>query len=82
MQLQETLEAPLLGPRGEQWRNQSRTMPEELSWWIEAQTLSEEASKKLGKNLSMIFPLRKTQESDLVDAMWARINDVGMFENL
>jgi hypothetical protein len=57
-------------------------MPEELSWWIETQTLSEEASRKLGKNLSMIFPLRKTQESDLVDAMWARINDVGMFENL
>ena len=57
-------------------------MPEELSWWIETQTLSEEASRKLGKNLSMIFPLRKTQESDLVDAMWARINDVGMFETL
>jgi hypothetical protein len=30
----------------------------------------------------MIFPLRKTQESDIVDAMWARINDVGMFETL
>lgn len=81
MQLQETLEAPLLGTR-EQWRNQSRTMPEELSWWIEAQSLSEEASTKLGKNLGTIFSLRKTKESDVADAMWARINDVGMFENL
>ena len=57
-------------------------MPEELIWWIEAQSLSEEASRKLGKNLSTIFPLRKTKESDVADVMWARINDVGMFEPL
>jgi hypothetical protein len=57
-------------------------MPEELSWWIEAQSLSEEASRKLRKNISTIFPLRKTKESDVADAMWACINDVGMFENL
>jgi len=49
LQLQETLEAPLLGPRGEQWRSQSRTMPGEFSWWIEAQSLSEGVSTKLGK---------------------------------
>ena len=82
LQLQETLEAPLLGPRGEQCRNQSRAVPEELTWWTEAQSLSEEASRKLGKNLDIIFPLEKTTQSSIVDAMWTRINDVGMFENL
>jgi hypothetical protein len=57
-------------------------MPEELSWWTEAQSLSEEASRKLGKNLNIIFPLEKTKQSSIVDAMWTRINDVGTFENL
>ncbi len=55
LQLQETLDAPLLGPQGEKWRNQSRAMPEELSLWIEAQSLSEDASRKLGRNLNDIF---------------------------
>lgn len=82
LQLQETLETPLLGPQGEQWRNQSRAMPEELNWWIEAQSLSEEASRKLGRNLDIIFPLEKTKESGVVDAMWTRINDVGKLKNL
>jgi hypothetical protein len=82
LQLQETLEAPLLGPRGEQWRSQSRTMPGEFSWWIEAQSLSEGVSTKLGKKLNIIFPLEKTKESGTVDAMWTRINDVGAFETL
>jgi hypothetical protein len=82
LQLQETLEAPFFSPRGKRWRNQSRAMPEELSWWTEAQSLSEEASRKLGKNLNIIFPLEKTKQNSIVDAMWTRINDVGMFENL
>ncbi|KAI9450353.1 hypothetical protein F5148DRAFT_987108 [Russula earlei] len=75
LQLQETLEAPLLGKGGEQWRKQPRTMPEDLSLWIEAQSLSEEASRELGKNLDIIFPLEKTKEAGVVDAMWTRIND-------
>lgn len=82
LQLQETLDAPLLGPQGQKWRNQSRVVPEELSLWIEAQSLSEEASRKLGKNLNIIFPLEKTKESGVVNAMWTRINDVGTFGNL
>jgi hypothetical protein len=81
LQLQETLYAPLLGPQGEKWRNQSRDVPEELSLWIEAQSLSEEASRKLGRNLDIIFPLERTKESGVVDAMWTRINDVGTFGN-
>ncbi|KAH9979163.1 hypothetical protein BJV74DRAFT_858646 [Russula compacta] len=82
LQLQETLETPLLGPQGKQWRNQSRAMPEELNWWIEAQSLSEEASRKLGRNLGIIFPLEETKKSGVVDAMWICINDVGTFKNL
>ena len=82
LQLQETLDAPLLGPQGEKWRKQSRDVPEELSLWIEAQSLSEEASRKLGRNLDIIFPLERTKESGVVDAMWTRINDVGTFGNL
>ncbi|KAI0305730.1 hypothetical protein B0F90DRAFT_1700505 [Multifurca ochricompacta] len=76
LQLQETIEAPLLGPQGEQWRKQSRTMPKEFALWIEAQSLSEEASKKLGNNLSIIFPLENTKESGVVDAIWTQINDM------
>ena len=57
-------------------------MPEELSLWVEAQSLSEEASRKIGKNLNNIFPLERTKESGVVDAMWTRINDVGTFGNL
>ena len=82
MQLQETLDAPLLGPQGEKWRYQSRAVPEELRLWIEAQSLSEDASRKLGRNLDNIFPLERTKECSVVDAMWTRINDVGTFENL
>ena len=82
MQLQETLDAPLLGPQGEKWRNQSRAVPEELGLWIEAQSLSEDASRKFGRNLDNIFPLEKTKDCRVVDAMWTRINDVGIFENL
>jgi len=82
LQLQETLEAPLLDSRGQQWRNQPRAMPEDLSLWIEAQSLSEEASRQLGKNLSIIFPLERTKESVIVAAMWARIDDVSALENL
>lgn len=75
LQLQETLDAPLLRPQGEKWRNQSRAVPEELRLWIEAQSLSEDASRKLGGNLNDIFPLERTKESRVVDAMWTRIND-------
>jgi hypothetical protein len=82
LQLQETLEAPLLGPQGERWRNQPRDVPEELSLWIEAQSLSEDASRKIGRNLNIIFPLERTKESGVVDVMWTRINDVGTFGNL
>jgi hypothetical protein len=57
-------------------------VPEELTLWIEAQSLSEDASGKLGGNLNDIFPLERTKESRVVDAMWTRINDVGTFENL
>lgn len=57
-------------------------MPEELRLWTEAQSLSEDASRKLGGNLNNIFPLERTKECRVVDAMWARINDVGTFENL
>jgi hypothetical protein len=57
-------------------------MPGEFSWWIEAQSLSEEVSRKLGKKLNIIFPLEKTKESGTVDVMWTRINDVGAFETL
>lgn len=82
MQLQETLYAPLLGPQGEKWRNQPRAMPEELRLWIEAQSLSEDASRKLGRNLNNIFPLEITKDSRVVDAMWTCVNDVGTFEHL
>jgi hypothetical protein len=80
--MQETLVAPLFGPQGEKWQNQSRAVPEELTLWIEAQSLSEDASRRLGRNLDNIFPLERTMESRVVDAMWTRINDVGTFENL
>ena len=76
MQLQEILEAPLLGPQGEQWRKQPRSVPEEFTLWVEAQSLSEEASKSLGKMLGIIFPLKNTMNKDIVNAMWIRINDV------
>jgi hypothetical protein len=57
-------------------------VPGELRLWIEAQSLSEDASRKLGRNLDNIFPLESTKESRVVDAMWTRINDVGTFESL
>lgn len=76
LQLQEILEAPLLGPQGEQWRKQPRSVPEEFTLWVEAQSLSEEASKRLGNKLGIIFPLEKTMNKGIVNAMWIRINDV------
>lgn len=76
MQLQEILEAQLLGPQGEQWRKQPRSVPEEFTRWIEAQSLSEEASRGLGNKLNIIFPLENTMKKDVVNAMWIRINDV------
>lgn len=51
-------------------------MPEEFNLWVEAQSLSEEASKRLGNKLGIIFPLEKLMEKDIVNAMWTRINDV------
>lgn len=76
LQLQEILEAPLLGPQGEQWRKQQRSVPEEFTLWMEAQSLSNEASKRLGNKLGIIFPLEKTMKKEIVNAMWIRINDV------
>ena len=76
LQVQEILEAPLLGSQGEQWRKQPRSVPEEFTRWIEAQSHSEEASRALGNKLGIIFPLVNTMKKNVVNAMWIRINDV------
>ena len=76
------MEAPLLGPQGEQWRKQSRSVPEEFTLWVEAQSLSDEASKRLGNKLGIIFPLENTMKKDIVNAMWIRINDVRALHHL
>jgi len=55
LQLQETLDAPLLGPQGEKWRIQSRAVPEELRSWIEAQSLSEDASRNSHKRRGYVL---------------------------
>ena len=70
------MEAPFLSPQGEQWRKQPRSVPEEFTLWVEAQSLSDEASKRLGNKLGIIFPLEKTMKKEIVNAMWVRINDV------
>jgi hypothetical protein len=75
VQLQQLLEAPLLGPQGGTWKNSPRTLiPEDYEIWIDAQTDSEEAAGKYANFKDIIFPLEKTKNKVVLENMWKYVN--------
>ncbi|EMD37569.1 hypothetical protein CERSUDRAFT_114203 [Gelatoporia subvermispora B] len=74
VELQEMLEAPLLGPDGDKWRKEPRQMPEDFEHWVDAQIYSEKASKRVDNWTSDIFPIERTQHAQRLEKMWQTIN--------
>jgi hypothetical protein len=53
-------------------------MPEEYDKWVDAQIISEEASKHIANYKDTISPLTKTKSKSVLDAMWKCVNLVGV----
>lgn len=76
VQLQSILEAAILGPDEEAWKNEPRTMPEEFEKWVDAQFYSDKATSKFESWKEIIFPLVTTRKKEVLDKMWKQINTV------
>jgi hypothetical protein len=70
LDLQERLERPLLGPGAAGWKDQPREMPEEYEKWVDAQIISEEASRHIANYKDVISPLTKTRDKNVLETMW------------
>jgi hypothetical protein len=79
LELQEHLERPLLGPGAATWKDQPREMPEEYEKWVDAQIISEEASKHIANYKDTISPLTKTRAKNVLETMWKCVNLVSIF---
>jgi hypothetical protein len=53
-------------------------MPEEYEKWVDAQVISEEASKHTANYKSVIFPLERTKQKTVLDNMWKCVNLVSV----
>lgn len=53
-------------------------MPEEYEKWVDAQIISEEASKHTLNYKSIIFPLEKTKQKIVLENMWKCVNLVSV----
>ena len=49
-------------------------MPEEYDKWIDAQIISEEASKHIANYKDIINPLTKTRNKNVLETMWKCVN--------
>lgn len=79
LEIQELLERPLLGPVAASWKNQPRDMPEEYEKWIDAQIISEKASKNITNYKDIIFPLEvRTKQKHVLESMWKCVNLVSV----
>jgi hypothetical protein len=79
VKLQQLLEAPLLGPEGDAWKNSPRTeMPEGYETWMDAQIDSEAAAGKYANFKDIIFPLEKTKNKVVLENMWKYVNLVSL----
>ncbi|KAJ7593978.1 hypothetical protein C8J56DRAFT_1012387 [Mycena floridula] len=74
VELQKILEAPLLTPQGQTWKDIPRTMPVEYERWIDAQVLSLQASEKIDNYKDVIYPLAKTKSGKVLENMWKYVN--------
>ena len=74
VEIQQLLEAPLLGPEGDAWKNSPREMPQDYENWVDAQLYSEQASKEYANFKDIIFPLDKTKNKAVLDNMWKYVN--------
>ena len=70
------IEAPLLGPDGDKWKQSPREMPEPYEKWVDAQIHSETASNKFANFQDIIRPIERTQRAPVLTSLWKRINDV------
>lgn len=53
-------------------------MPVQYEQWLDAQTLSESASKNYANFKDVIFPLDKTKKRDILDKLWKLVNLVSL----
>lgn len=74
VELQQLLEAPLLGPEGDRWRTMPREMPDAFEQWSDAQVYSEKASAEYANFKDMIYPLEKTKNKAVLNNMWKYVN--------
>ena len=53
-------------------------MPEEYEKWVDAQIISEEASKHIANYKDVISPLTKTRIKNVLETMWKCVNLVSI----
>ena len=74
IELQELLEGPLLAANAATLKNEPREMPDEYEKWVDAQIISEEASKHIDTFQGLVNPLTKTRTKSGLDSVWKSIN--------
>ncbi|KAH7924249.1 hypothetical protein BV22DRAFT_1035310 [Leucogyrophana mollusca] len=74
LELQELLEAPLLGHEGQKLKALPRQMPEQYELWLDAQIYSRQASNSYANYKDLVFPLEKTKNRTILENMWKFIN--------
>lgn len=76
VKLQELLESPLLGADRTDWLKLPRKMPEAFEHWVDAQILSEKASRDYTRFKDIIHPLSQASDDHVLKNMWKIINFV------
>ena len=73
------LDSVLLGPEGEKWKKTMDELehPQEYEDWLDAQYMPSHMKLHVSNWKDMIYPLEKTQDGPVLDAMWFHINIVG-----
>jgi len=76
LELQELLESPLLGARGQKLKQTARKMPEQYEQWLDAQMYSQQASSIYVNFKDLVSPLHRTEDKAVLEDMWKLINQV------
>lgn len=76
VEMQQLLEAPLLIPEANEWKEEMWQMPQEFDTWRDAQMMSLKASEEIANIQDIVFPLTKTFRKAVLDSLWIRIDQV------
>ncbi|KAI0665909.1 hypothetical protein C8Q78DRAFT_985573 [Trametes maxima] len=75
IELQSLLDGVLYGPEGEQWKKETRQMPESYENWVDAQIFSLKASESWASYADTVYPLDNTRKKGVLNTVWGIIDD-------